>query len=176
MSHTSFLGIPVEGDIARPSRRVSQRPLSELAPLLRAVLEDPTMHSLGWTQYTPYFNDGDPCVFGVAEPWFLTVDDAAKLERDEDGSCEEFDKDEYEVYYGVHPTLGTRGDDYDPVKREMVYKPYAGPDEDRYERVMALAKAIGSEAFDDVLLEAFGDHAKVTVKSSGISVMFYEHD
>jgi len=25
----------------------------------------PTLHSFRWTQYAPYFNDGDPCVFSV---------------------------------------------------------------------------------------------------------------
>ena len=25
----------------------------------------PNVEKVAWTQYTPYFNDGDPCVFGV---------------------------------------------------------------------------------------------------------------
>jgi hypothetical protein len=25
----------------------------------------PALESFGWTQYTPYFNDGDECVFGA---------------------------------------------------------------------------------------------------------------
>src|SRR5690349_7857045 len=25
----------------------------------------PTLKSFGWAQYTPYFNDGDECIFGV---------------------------------------------------------------------------------------------------------------
>lgn len=25
----------------------------------------PSLESFSWSQYTPYFNDGDPCVFGV---------------------------------------------------------------------------------------------------------------
>jgi len=32
------------------------------------VLEQlPQVHYIQWTQYTPYFNDGEPCVFGVGE-------------------------------------------------------------------------------------------------------------
>lgn len=27
--------------------------------------ENPTLESFGWNQYTPYFNDGDTCEFGV---------------------------------------------------------------------------------------------------------------
>lgn len=32
--------------------------------------EHPDIHALSWRQYTPYFNDGDPCVFGVREPYY----------------------------------------------------------------------------------------------------------
>jgi hypothetical protein len=174
MSHISFLGIPVEGEITKASRKAAQKPLSELEPLIRAVIDDPTIHSFGWTQATPYFNDGDPCVFSVHEPWFLTVDDEAKLEFDEDGYCEDFEEDTYSVMYGGHPTLGER--DYDWVNREKVYKSYAGPDEARYDRCLDLAKAFDSEAFDDVLLDSFGDHARITVKRDGITVESYEHD
>ena len=35
---------------------------SELKTAFRAVFErHPNVRSLTWTQYTPYFNDGDPC-------------------------------------------------------------------------------------------------------------------
>lgn len=48
-THTSFLGIPVEGDITHGDKRTEQRPLSELEPLIRAVLGDDYIHSFGWT-------------------------------------------------------------------------------------------------------------------------------
>jgi hypothetical protein len=65
----SFLGIPVEGDITAGSTRVDQKPIEELQPLLQAVLDDPTIVEFGWRQYTPYFNDGEPCEFGVSGLW-----------------------------------------------------------------------------------------------------------
>ncbi len=167
MSHTNFLGIPVEGDIDKPDR-TEQRPLSELEPLLRAVIDDPTIHSFGWRQYTPYFNDGDPCKFGVHEAWFLTVDDVANPDFSDD-----FDEEDYWPGYD-HPTLGGRGSDW--VNGRRVTKPYVGPDEARYDRAVALAEAITGGAFEDVLLDAFGDHARITVKATGITVETYEHD
>jgi hypothetical protein len=174
MSHVNFLGIPVEGDIQHPDKKTPQRPLSELEPLLRAVLDDPTIDSFGWTQYTPYFNDGDPCVFHVGEPWFRTKGDpAVKADsNDEDEDYDEDDDEEHGVGYG-HPTLGNR--DFDYVNGARVEKPYVGPDEARYDRCVALAEAVDSGAFDDVLLESFGDHCRVKVTSAGITVDEYSH-
>ncbi|AEV86685.1 hypothetical protein ACWT_5668 [Actinoplanes sp. SE50] len=164
--HANFLGIPVEGDITRGDKRVPQKPLSELEPLMRAVLDDPHMKAFGWEQYTPYFNDGEPCVFSVGSPWFLTVNDPDPDDID--------DTYEYGVDYGDHPSLGRR--EFDWRDRERIPGAYTGPDEARYDRVRALSDAISSGAFEDVLLEAFGDHAQVTVRPSGITVDSYSHD
>lgn len=163
----NFLGIPIEGDINQAGSKVPQRPLSELEPLIRAVLEDPTIKAFGWSQYTPYFNDGDPCVFRVSDVWVLTDQDP------EPGEWEE-GEDEFYVDTNIHPSLG--GQDYRYTGGVFVYEPYRGPDEARYNRVKALATAINSNAFNNVLLQAFGDHAEVIVRASGITVDTYEHD
>jgi hypothetical protein len=147
--HTNFLGIEVKGDITRGDKRTAQRPLSDLEPLIRAVLDDPTIKAFGWTQYTPYYSDGEPCTFGVQTPWFLTTadpepDDVDKLY-------------DYEIHiYSDHPSLGRAGE--------------------RFRRVQALSEAIDGGAFEYVLLEAFGDHAEVIVRASGITVDYYSHD
>ncbi|WP_155387394.1 hypothetical protein [Catellatospora paridis] len=165
MSHTSFLGIPVEGEITR-SDRVPQRPLSELRPLLTAVLDDDAVVEFGWQQYTPYFNDGDTCVFGAHSFWARTTSDAAR--------------DDWRVlgvgkYSGRHPTLGGRC-----LSNRGTYPraelPYEGDEQERYERIRALADGVWDGEFDDVLLEAFGDHATVTVRRTGITVEFYDHE
>ncbi len=209
-THTSFLGIPVDGDINRSSDRTPQRPLSELEPLIRAVLADPTIHSFGWHQYTPYFNDGEPCVFSTGDVWIRTVDDVEKPEpsqeqvdtleklrdalhdglvstatfdqayRDVYGHAEgeepdDEDDETYSMYYSEHPTLGHRPYTY-TGRYEKVYGDYVGPDEARYDRCKALSDAIHSNAFDDVLLDAFGDHARITVTANGITVEEYSHD
>lgn len=36
--------------------------------------EYPDVKAVGWTQYTPHFNDGDACVFGVGELCLSTKD------------------------------------------------------------------------------------------------------
>jgi hypothetical protein len=144
-SRRSFLGVPVEGDVRPGVPRPVQRPLSDLEPVLRAILDDDDILSFGWTQYTPYYNDGERCVFDVDEPWFrTTADPHLDDEVDEDFSI------------SIHPTL-------------------AGTP-DRRRRCQALADAFETGEFDDVLLDAFGDHARVQVSRSGIILAKYEHD
>ncbi len=167
----NFLGIPVEGDIQRGSSRVPQRPLSELEPLLRRVIEDPFIDSIGWKQYTPYFNDGEPCEFSVGHPWFRTTSDVAS--RSTDDEDEDYDGDDYRFELdGEHPSLGRREYDW----RRKVELPYEGEHEALYDACSKLSKAVNGGEFEDVLLEAFGDHAQVTVRASGITVDSYSHD
>lgn len=156
----NFLGIPVQGDITEASTRVPQKPLEELQPLLQAVLDDPTITEFGWRQYTPYFNDGDPCVFSAHGLWVRTTQNGAD--------------DDLDVDY--NQALGKRPRPFNPRTMEFTTKAYEGPDEARYDRCQELNKAIQSGAFDNVLLDAFGDHAHILIRSDGIEVEFYEHD
>lgn len=180
--HTSFLGIPVDGDITRGDKRVPQKPLSELEPLMRAVLADDFIDSFGWRQYTPYFNDGEPCVFSVGDPWFRTTEDVTRKTAGSDDEDEDDyeDDDSFSVSYGEHPTLGKQDYTWDNPRdwenRRKVYGPYNGGYQQSYMVCAALSDAINSGAFEDVLLEAFGDHASVKVTASGITVDSYEHD
>ncbi|MCX4801729.1 hypothetical protein OG594_08705 [Streptomyces sp. NBC_01214] len=158
----NFLGIPVEGDITEGSTRVEQKPIEEFQPTLQAMLDDPTIVEFGWRQYTPYFNDGEPCEFSAYGTWVRTTDDKDV-------------EDDYELEVDSHRTLGKR-----PYRRqpdgEYAVQPYEGPDEARYDRCRALGGAVEGGRFETVLLAAFGDHAAVTVRRDGIQVDFYEHD
>lgn len=161
----NFLGIPVVGDITAGSTRVEQKPIEELQPILQAVLDDPTVIEFGWHQYTPYFNDGDPCEFSVRGLWVRTDADA---DVENDGW-------ELDVENSDH-SIGQRPGKWDDVARKYTKLPYEGSDEARHDRVHALDSAIQGGAFENVLLDAFGDHALITVRRDGIDVEFYEHD
>jgi hypothetical protein len=170
-STRNFLGIPVEGDITQGATRVDQKPIEELQPILQAVLDDPTIVEFGWRQYTPYFNDGEPCEFSASGLWVRT-----NADKDVE------DDYEYELEMWNHPSLGKVttewGDATDPEtgRRVVVSQTYEGPDRARYDRCKALEQAIEGGAFEHVLLEAFGDHARITVQRTGIEVEFYDHD
>jgi hypothetical protein len=62
----------------------------------------------------------------------------------------------YPLMVGVSSSLGTHGP--------------------RYERCRELSDAIESGAFNNVLLDAFGDHAEIRVTRKAIEIGFYDHD
>jgi hypothetical protein len=159
----NFLGIPVEGDITQGASRVEQKPIEELQPILQAVLDDPTIVEFGWRQYTPYFNDGDPCEFDANGVWVRTAEDVDV-------------EDHYELEMDGHPSLGRIPWAVNPTTEEYEPQPYEGPDFARFDRCRELSRALERGAFDHVLIEAFGDHAAVTVRRDGIQVEFYDHD
>lgn len=52
-----------EKEYRRHLLRVGKELIQEAA---QALFDNhPELHATGWRQYTPYFNDGDPCSFGV---------------------------------------------------------------------------------------------------------------
>lgn len=165
---TNFLGMPVSGDITQGSSRVEQKPIEELSPLFQALLDDPTIVEFGWRQYTPYFNDGDTCEFGVHGLWVKTEDDV--------------DAEDNEDYYAsdlgidYHRSLGKTKAVWAEAERKILDWVYEGPNEDRYNRCQDLDRALQSGHYDNVLLDNFGDHAMITVRDSGIEVDFYSHD
>jgi hypothetical protein len=165
----NFLGMPVSGDITEGSTRVEQKPIEELAPLFQALLDDPTIVEFGWRQYTPYFNDGDTCEFGIYGVWVRTTADVDVEEDDE-----YYDSCDLDVDY--HRSLGKVEREWYREACKYVNERYVGPDEDRYNRVQALARAVESGAYENALLDAFGDHALVAVRKTGIEVEYYSHD
>jgi hypothetical protein len=174
-AHTNFLGIPIEGDIIRGSVKPNQRPIEELAPLFQAAFSHPEVWRIGWGQSTPYFNDGDPCIFSVDEVWADPVGNLDDLENLEDEYDDRgwHDGIDYDKRWGEYPYLGWEGE---YPNRKKVLGPYEGEYKAAYDDLLALSEALESEAFDDVLLDKFGDHAKIVVYRDRISVEFYEHD
>jgi hypothetical protein len=190
----NFLGIPVTGTINYADQRVPQKPLEELTPLMQALLDDPSIESFGWTQYTPYFNDGEPCVFSASGELSVTLmegngippctrcDRMLSPAQEECKNCglknPSYDEDFYEETEGVehNDALGRRVTGFRGKDAGLEIGVYIGPDEARYDRCLALEEAIGSGAFDNVLLEHFGDHCHVTVTKEAIRVSEYQHD
>lgn len=170
---TSFMGIPVEGEKTRGvTPRRAQRPVEELEPLLMAVLHDPLITEVGWYQYTPYFNDGEPCEFSVHTIWFRTTQDPQKAASDEDEEDEEEELWQLELDY--HPVLAHR--EWSHEHRSYVNRPLSPEVRETSLRCQALHDALDGGEFEDVILETFGDHAMVTAKPTGFTIDFYQHD
>ncbi len=154
---TTILGRTVSGEITRNTRknRKTQKPGKYFLPLLDAVLAQPNVHSVRWTQYTPYFNDGDPCIFGVNGVLVKLLDGDPEDGDYGDGYIDGYAMRVYSEGYKQKPS----------VKPEF---------ESLYPVFNALEEQI--EHFEDFFQESFGDHAKVTATSAGFEVEFYEHD
>lgn len=116
-----------------------------------AVFEEyPELESFAWTQYTPYFMDGDVCEFGVNPDYIDAVINGTEVEV---SKC-----------YGEWNALEKR---YDP-KPEEEYT--------TAEKLGDVLPGLVSSVNEDVMKDLFGDHAKVTVNREGIIVEEYEHD
>lgn len=128
----------------------------------------PEVKSISWSQYTPYFNDGEECVFSV---------------QNEDFYVNGFDRYEDSPWrmgsYFEGEKLVLKSDelDYDWKKDEnnKNYKEYKHPNS----RSIQIQKEIESfltQLDTDDYRTMFGDHAFVIVRENEIIVEEYDHD
>lgn len=106
----------------------------------------PEIESFSWTQYTPYWCDGDVCEFSVNSDYF----DAKTV----DGEV----WDDVSSYY-EHP------------KDSRYYRP-----KERQDELGDALSNMVSSVDEETMKEMFGDHVKVTVSRSGIEVEEYDHE
>lgn len=125
----------------------------------------PAGFSVEWTQYTPYFNDGDACTFSVHLPYLYRTptdedDDTSAEERDESLSLGSWSVERY----------GNSAESY----------PIAIIDGLSKEQLTALVAA-WDELPEDMLEQAFGDHAEVVIRKAADGTVTtdrseYSHD
>ena len=120
----------------------------------------PTLVAFHWTQYTPYFNDGDACVFGV--------NDYLSYIFEGDGTVYDLNDgygyiNWYEVKYSE---ICVNIQDY--TRKEMV----SDPNRPAIEAVSEFFRIFDEDDFLDI----FGDHVQVTVTKDGTQADEYEHD
>lgn len=152
---------PIEGDIVVNRRSsVEQGSAEEFLAALDTILDEPGVEAVKWTQYTPYFNDGDACEFGLNDPTVRLVGDDEEAGDYGDGFRSVYDFWEY-------PNDGS----YDYSKR--TYIEFEGVDVPAlYEKLSNFNTA----RFEAVAQANFGDHAEVTATKAGFNVEYYEHD
>ena len=122
--------------------------------------ETPKLKSFAWSQYTPYFNDGETCTFSANVDYIyingICVDDSDWISEKTITNYGTWNR-ETKKFEG-RTEVSNLNYDSELVKandeiREFLYN------------------------FDeDFFMAQFGDHAKVTVTEEGVSVDEYEHD
>ena len=111
----------------------------------------PDLIGVRWTQYTPYFNDGDACEFSIYSA-------AVKVKDvDEGGDWDNGFFGPWELGY------------YDATKS-------IEGSESLQEVLREFESRLSSGAHYVILNEKFGDPAEVTATQDGFSVEYYEHD
>ncbi len=102
--------------------------------------------AIGWTQYTPHFNDGDACEFGLHGFHIATATNVGWAEvsslSEEDGDAAIFT------------------DGYDTKDKKM----------------KAALSLVERSADEDIFEAAFGDHVMVIAVREGFHVSEYDHD
>lgn len=118
----------------------------------------PEVKGVVWTQYTPHFNDGDPCEFGINEPRVMLDQQFADACGD---SIYDYDDESFEF---------TTYDIRDKASKSDVELKLLAIEEklNEFERFL--------NEFSMVVKETYGDGVKVTMTPSGGSVDDYSHD
>lgn len=162
----------IKGDVVRSNKStVTQSTPEQFLATVDEILAAPGVVALGWHQYTPYFNDGEPCEFSVGE-LYLKLDAEVFGELEEDDEVWGFPDDEHWVsHYGIY----SYGDQTGSLRYASSNKIYAlnGVDTAYLDELFGKWNA---SAFESVALENFGDHAKIEATAEGFSVDYFDHD
>jgi hypothetical protein len=145
--------------------------------LLR-ILNDgpPGLLSVSWNQYTPYWNDGDTCEFS-ANTDYVTIETDKELgtEFTALASCD--DEEELKTSWRLSGvsinSLGIYWDKKSKAyKNDPAFPPTLTPLRDTLQQIYHLLDCME----DDGLRDAFGDHAQVTIRRTGITTKEFEHE
>lgn len=146
---------PITGDVQqRSGGMVEQADPELLVAALDAVLAVPEVVAVKWDQFTPYFNDGDPCEFGVGEPRYYFTD---PTEEDEEASdYDDTGLNDFNLTYtdseGERPYCPSRLKHLDPA-------PF-----------IELSKTLESGQHYVMLAKTFGDPSEVKATREGFEV------
>jgi hypothetical protein len=137
----------------------------------------PLVKALGWHQYTPYFNDGESCTFGIGEVSASLREVSASQAANERGYFSEEDEDDYEEDLEEGEESSKPAEPLPPggwfsgwgLDKE-------GLTDDHKAQIKGALDAVHGIMFDDVFLRAFGDHAVIVATPDGIHINEFSHD
>lgn len=112
----------------------------------QAIFADPSVINVSWRQYTPYFNDGEECVFGLHG---VTVN--GREPSDYNDKWYDWDDDD--------GPLGT---------------PLPKPPIETGREIIRFIESFNDD--QQTLKMMFGDHVKVTLTRDGVDIEEYQHD
>ncbi len=119
---------------------------------------NPEVNAVGWRQYTPYFNDGEPCEFRCyTECAFAT-----------NAIGDQLSEVEYGEYNGDDKSIWVLDPDYGCHNEEAIPEGV----EEKHDALLTVLGLIENSVF----LELFGDHCTVIATRKGFDIHEYSHD
>lgn len=145
----------IKAEIAAAEARMREVAQDALKDGFRQIFEEyPFLGAVRWTQYTPYFNDGDPCEFSVYEVVCASV-------VDEQGDDDDRFYEDGEDFY---------------AKAGSGWLPEPPPAEPAYAACRTDVRTLVGAIPEDSLKALLGDHIRVTVTRDGLTTEEYDHD
>jgi len=162
---TQAFGRPINGEISPTTPPTPQAPEAQFIEALDRLLDVEGVTSVRWEGYTPYFNDGDACEYGVNEASVsLDFGDEEGGEMD-DGFYSEWDLYEF-----------GEGDTWEERYRNRTHT-VNGKDAAHVSKALKeFNKTLTGGQHNELLKRLFGDHAQVTATREGFDVEFYDHE
>jgi len=157
-------------DQAELKRKFQEQAQSLFKDITKEFFEkNPGVTGVIWTQYTPYFNDGDTCVFSVGDLTFTN----APADELSDICWGEYEGETEGVWAAdnIGYVLESDREYYQGTKNAILAA--GGVDATS---CALFAKAVGSSEMEDVMQAMFGDHVKVIATRAGFEVDEYDHD
>lgn len=127
----------------------------------------PKMKAIAWAQYSPYFNDGDECVFSVNDVSVLSfVPEYVSYDYDDEDEEDYDEEDETENSEEKEPRI-IIGDYYSNSNEHMVT-----------EKELKACKAVQEfiSQNEDLMHDLYGNHVGVIITENGAKVSDYDHD
>lgn len=149
----------IRSELKKEEKSASKDILDMLKTLMK---ENPLLTGLKWQQYTPGFNDGEPCTFGVHGPYFK-FDETIVPHGDQE---DDYDSGWFDDYSVDKNFFKEKSDilNYETIK-------------ELEKTVKAAQKAFTSlEQMESQLQDMFGDGMEITVTKDGVESEDYDHD
>lgn len=131
--------------------------------------EHPKLVAFSWTQYTPYFMDGDECIFSAR------TDDPSIQFGDEDEPKDFYFSDTERVADGTETVKSWNGRMETRTKYKSVPRIHTEEELEKNAAYKTVRDFLTNFSEDD-LKAMFGDHQQITVTAQGVEAEGYDHD
>ncbi|AVH85066.1 hypothetical protein RsoM2USA_138 [Ralstonia phage RsoM2USA] len=147
-------------EITREKQELGKEVVKELTA---EIFEFGTVKMIYWNQYTPYFNDGDECIFRINDLMFCDRVIDCNPEHYDDEEYDEDTGDRIVLNYGSIWSCTTKFDQSDVAAfgketLELLRKFYQFMEQN-----------------EDLIRDIFGEHSEIFITEESVEVSEYDH-